>query len=636
VAVVVGILVFLMSLFQPQPLLAKDVVWSASNSRQLVQPEVLITAGELTPNEAARALMSSPDHPQVILRSHESLWLRFHVVADVLEPQQLYARYEVPWVDDARFYVLNERAEIIAQTVGGDTIKGPRAERMPIVSFALHRNSRYTVLLDVRTVPRAPVSIQLYSEAALTTRVFFELLTQGLFTGLALMLFIFHTNFYLATRDNLLLRYLAYLTTISIFLLIRTGLIPQQLFGRYAALSDKIWVLLVSACYASGVSFARSFLILKETMPSVDRVAKVMQYLCFLPVVAFAVSKPASLLIVNLMGLLVGPPLLVVGLIHFLRKRGFSLLFVIGYSLPIAAAIMDNLIENGLMASLSWRLELLPLAVTIEFLLFALVIYRKITGMAAARERDKAQLDKLRAEMAYARHLQRQLLPDLEQQFHHIAVTAAYEPENEVGGDYLDFVTPADGFVGVFLAHVDGSGLAAALDASAVRMAFRNSYLGELRPEKVLWQTNSYLLSHMGEREVAASYAVIRTETGECIASNGGNPPVYIVRQNLDVENSGERSKKLGQRKALEQLTHETISLKPGDCLLLATEGLARRFHRGPQGILAEQLRACFDGALTASECLSKLIAAARAPGSGKVGDIAAILVSYSKPGAGP
>jgi hypothetical protein len=538
--------------------------------------EILVTEKALTLLQIQKLPFTQPTTPQIGLRAGESVWLRLPLESAATVKVPLIARYEFPWTDRAEFFVVRESGEVISSSLGGDTVKGPRTERLPLVRFELQPRERLTVYLKVTTVARAAAQINLYKRESLTPRVFAELLAQGAFIGVVCMLLIFHLNMYIATRDAMLRSYLSYIFTVSLFIPLRSGILPQFLFGEYAHLSDMVWVILVSATYFTGVSSARALLSLQSTDPRADRLLVVLQVLTLTPALFLLIGRREAFIAENIAALFVGPPLLLLGIMHVLQRRQHAVYFVVGFSVPIIAAIADNLVEAGVVPAFTGRNEMLPAAMLFEFLLFAQIIYRKLADSEIARVKDHERLTRFRSELAFASAIQKSLLPPLEQTFGRIDVRVGYRSEKAVGNDYFDILEAGETSIGVLLTDAGAgraSSLAAALDASAVRMAFRNSFAAGAEPDLVMQRMFSMLEPVTKSRPVAATYVMLNTESGFATGYLHMNPAPVIVRA------SGAREAIFSENEDIPRAQVFELQLQPGDTLVLATTGIARRIN---------------------------------------------------------
>ncbi len=99
---------------------------------------------------------------------------------------------------------------------------------------------------------------------------------------------------------------------------------------------------------------------------------------------------------------------------------------------------------------------------------------RSFDGMAASIERllaDTARKERLEAEIAVARTIQRKLLPPAEAELEGVGVHAHFEPVAEIGGDYYDYLPMPDGRLAFALGDVSGHGLATGLLVAMAKAA---------------------------------------------------------------------------------------------------------------------------------------------------------------------
>jgi serine phosphatase RsbU (regulator of sigma subunit) len=80
----------------------------------------------------------------------------------------------------------------------------------------------------------------------------------------------------------------------------------------------------------------------------------------------------------------------------------------------------------------------------------------------------------LRREIALAREVQQRLLPECAPRSESFELAAFCEPARAVGGDYYDFLTPADNQIGIAVADVAGKVISAALLMSNVQASLRS------------------------------------------------------------------------------------------------------------------------------------------------------------------
>jgi serine phosphatase RsbU (regulator of sigma subunit) len=162
---------------------------------------------------------------------------------------------------------------------------------------------------------------------------------------------------------------------------------------------------------------------------------------------------------------------------------------------------------------------------------------------------------------------------------------ATYHPalmEAEVGGDFYDVFSLADGRIGLLLGDVSGKGLGAAVYASMARYMVR-AYAGEdSSPGGVLDRTNRALCESIEDPAifVTAFYAVLDTRTGTLAYANAGHWPGLLASNNT-IELVGGHCLALG-------IVPETrypvgrLQLRTDDQFVLFTDGLVENGAEDP------------------------------------------------------
>ncbi|NYF50518.1 PP2C family protein-serine/threonine phosphatase [Tunturiibacter gelidoferens] len=197
------------------------------------------------------------------------------------------------------------------------------------------------------------------------------------------------------------------------------------------------------------------------------------------------------------------------------------------------------------------------------FLLLALLytVYRTSVD-------DRRRRSLLEQEMSSARELQQVLIPETFPSIPGFAVTSAYCPALEVGGDFFQII-PLDGdFTLVILGDVSGKGIKAAIAVSLivglVRVLVENTH----SPAQLLTELNRRLCGRM--QGGFATCVTLRIDPdGNCTLASAGHPPPYLNDRELAIPGSFP----LGLFPAV---TYEEsrLRLQINDHLALYTDGL--------------------------------------------------------------
>lgn len=178
-----------------------------------------------------------------------------------------------------------------------------------------------------------------------------------------------------------------------------------------------------------------------------------------------------------------------------------------------------------------------------------------------------------------AKKIQQSLLPKKLPTDARFEIAAAYEPLEEVGGDWYYVSLLPDGTVGLYVADVTGHGLAAAFICTMTKLAI--GACNEPKPAAGMTCINRLLAQHIPEgRFITMGYVRYAPDTGTLAHSRAGHPPALVlhaadgqVRQLL----SG--GLPLG---FLEDAPYgeDVEQLQVGDAVLLYTDGVTEAMNR--------------------------------------------------------
>jgi serine phosphatase RsbU (regulator of sigma subunit) len=216
----------------------------------------------------------------------------------------------------------------------------------------------------------------------------------------------------------------------------------------------------------------------------------------------------------------------------------------------------------------------------------------------AYAELEAAQADRiakaaLEAQLEVAAKAQRSLLPTHLPVVPGIQFAAQFEPARHVGGDFYDVHPMEDGCVSVLVADVSDKGAHAALFMAVARALFLAEQHHHRDPVDVAMAVHHGLLEASNyDMFVTAFYAVIDPHTRSLRYVRAGHDEPLLVRQNGDTEFLGGRGRFLGLWPEFEPVFEERqITLEPGDCLVIYSDGVTDMRNPAGQPFGRERLR---------------------------------------------
>lgn len=231
--------------------------------------------------------------------------------------------------------------------------------------------------------------------------------------------------------------------------------------------------------------------------------------------------------------------------------------------------------------------------------LFAAILYAVYRYVLETEARRTA----LEQEIQSAREIQQVLIPETLPSLEGYAVTSAYVPAQEVGGDFFQILSNRDGSTLVVLGDVSGKGLKAAMNVAMIVGAMRAEAAASTSPGAILSALNKCLVGRM-QGGFATGIVLRMDPDGRVTFANAGHLPPYLNGQELVLDPSLPLGL-LGQ-------THygeDSVWLQPGDQLSLYTDGLLEARNQTGELFGFERMHALFAARPSAEQATEAAIA---------------------------
>jgi serine phosphatase RsbU (regulator of sigma subunit) len=183
--------------------------------------------------------------------------------------------------------------------------------------------------------------------------------------------------------------------------------------------------------------------------------------------------------------------------------------------------------------------------------------------------------ERMEQEVAHASIIQRGFLVD---QWPAAAGTYSVfgqmQPARIVGGDFYDYVEPAEGLVGILVGDVSGKGMPAALTMAQLLAEFRLHVLAQRSPAQMLAALNRSMVAR-SQRGMFCTvcYAQLDIRTGELTVVNAGHLPAVRL-SSTGTETFADASGPPIGILPNAQWEESRTTLAPGEVLVLHSDGL--------------------------------------------------------------
>ena len=231
--------------------------------------------------------------------------------------------------------------------------------------------------------------------------------------------------------------------------------------------------------------------------------------------------------------------------------------------------------------------------------LFAAIIFALYRYILEQQSRRTA----LEQEMQSAREIQQVLIPENLPSLRGYAVTSAYTPAQEVGGDFFQMLARNDGSTIVALGDVSGKGLKAAMNVAMIVGVLRTQVDVSSSPAEILGALNRCLCGRM-QGGFATGIVLRLDRDGTVTMANAGHLPPYLNGKELWLE----ASLPMGLL-ATTFYSELAVKLRPGEQLSLYTDGLLEARNASGELYGFDRLHTLFAGRPTAQQASEAAVA---------------------------
>ena len=240
-----------------------------------------------------------------------------------------------------------------------------------------------------------------------------------------------------------------------------------------------------------------------------------------------------------------------------------------------------------------WRTYLPTLIfTTIVFALVGrLIINRRHTAQLRTEmsQREEAEIQRIRAELVEAQNIQTGLLPTESPDTKGFDIAGMSVPATQVGGDFYDYLTVANGQTAIAVADAAGKGLRGAMNAVLTNGMLHEVARFRSDADAILTDLNSGLAPRMyGPSFIALNLAILNESEKRIHYANGGQP-YPILKRGTEIIEIEDSDLPLGSMKSV-RYESITFDLAEGDMLIFHSDGLIEALNPNEEMYGAERL----------------------------------------------
>jgi len=198
----------------------------------------------------------------------------------------------------------------------------------------------------------------------------------------------------------------------------------------------------------------------------------------------------------------------------------------------------------------------------------------------------------LEQDLSLARQVQSAFLPQKPPGIDRFEFSQFYQPQLDIGGDYFDYIQLSQGQWAILVADVVGHGIAAAMFMAKLSAETRFAFASSNDPVVAMESLNRRICALGLDNTVTMCAIFLDPARGSAIVVNAGHMPPLLKRADGSIEEPGQEESgwPLGTE---EEASYQgaRIDLKPGDFLLMYTDGVFEAFGEDNTQFSIERVR---------------------------------------------
>ncbi len=194
---------------------------------------------------------------------------------------------------------------------------------------------------------------------------------------------------------------------------------------------------------------------------------------------------------------------------------------------------------------------------------------------------DRIEKERLEEELHIARTIQQKLLPDNVPDVKGLDVAAKNVPSYQVGGDYYDLIRDERGALTMAIADVTGKGVPASLLMANLQSVLHVLHPFDIGMEEATGQINALIYQNTpSDKFISFFWGRYNPDNGVLEYVNAGHNPPLLIPGRGNPQLLTEGGVLLGAMPTLMPYKTGTVRLKPGDILVLYTDGITEAMNQ--------------------------------------------------------
>lgn len=220
--------------------------------------------------------------------------------------------------------------------------------------------------------------------------------------------------------------------------------------------------------------------------------------------------------------------------------------------------------------------------------IYSIEIFQNITEQKKLEEASRKHYEKLKEDIAFAKQVQRKVLPENGIYWNALDIRSAYEPSEDLGGDLFDVLRIDDNISLFYIADVSGHGIRSSLLTIFLRQVIRGMKEMAADPVSLLEELiKSYHDLHLDQEQyISVLFGIYNRQTRALSLCNAGhNCLPLVIEPSLNRGEPTITEIKLSGMPICRLLTrpnHEikTFQMEEGDRILIYTDGVTEAYNK--------------------------------------------------------